>query len=189
MGKWIKVVIALVIAIGLIGTGVYMKLESGYTLDTDENIKEAIQEVFHVNVDDEEISYSAAIDSDKSLYFVITFYKNTYKLFTFEQNSKGKYESDFHYVSFPDSSENAYVISLSPMDNIVCIPNVFGMINSIDITAGNYEIGGEVVSNQKFIIEYLGENQNVQIEAYDSFGDHVDLNTELINIVYNYTTQ
>ena len=38
MGKWIKVVIALVIAIGLIGTGVYMKIESGYTLDTDENI-------------------------------------------------------------------------------------------------------------------------------------------------------
>lgn len=189
MGKWIKVVIALVMAIGLIGAGVYMKLESGYTLDTDENIKKAIQEVFHVNVDDEEISYSAAIDSDKSLYFIITFYKNTYKLFTFEQNSKGKYESDFHYVSFPDSSENAYVISLSPMDNIVCIPNVFGMINSIDITAGNYEIGGEVVSNQKFIIEYLGENQDVQIEAYDSFGDHVDLNPELINIVYNYTFQ
>ena len=162
--NWIKIGLVIVLAIGILSIGIVMKLNQGYIMDSDENIRLAMADYMNKPEDELQLLRSYQYQEDDiNLIIGMAKFNGGYALCMFEQTQSHKYKGYYTYsathidnliITFKDQIHNVYILTTY---------NALYQIKYIEL----------IINDRQSDAELLSEDETYVIRCYSDKDDQI----------------
>lgn len=173
MKKNLKIIIYLLAALFILGVGLYMKLQTGYVFDTQQQVLDTIADIKKTSSNKITIVAWDKLECKNHSYcMVVGKYENDKFLYIFKQIRNTSRFEDYYETSI-NNSENE-CISIHADKDLLQFIFVDNTLQKIDLLRSSHHVIDDIpINNEQYIFKII-DSITVNFSPFDKNGEYLD---------------